>query len=248
MDSQSTRSPTIAAIRSPGSPSRRGLDRGERVLPAGRPELAALPDHRHVQAALLQAVIGKAGLVRDPLLVDVLVQPRQDAHHLAAARVDRDVAADRIEHVDRFGLLQLPRARPVGIGLGVQRADRADVDHVAGQLRHDRMLDPGADLHVLAAAGGAQLLDAGDLAREADAARAVDAARHVGRDQGPQILVGDAALVLGEARMIGAVEQGQVLQVALAALIADRAVERVIDQQDLEHALARLVDHRRCRS
>ena len=85
----------------------------------------------------------------------------------------------------------------------------------------------------------------GDLAEEADAARAVDAAGHVGRDQRPQILVGDRPLVLREARMVGPVEQGQVLQVALAALVADRAVERMVDQQELEHALARLVHRRR---
>ena len=35
---------------------------------------------------------------------------------------------------------------------------------------------------------------------------------------------------------------GEVLQRALAALVADRAVERVIDQQELEHAGARLDD------
>ena len=107
------------------------------------------------------------------------------------ARVDPDVAADRVEHVDRFGLAQLPRPGAVLVGLGVQRADRAEVDDVALQLRVQRALDPGADLHVLAAAGGAELLDARDLVEEADAARAVDAAGHVGRDQRAQILVGD---------------------------------------------------------
>ena len=45
--------------------------------------------------------------------------------------------------------------------------------------------------------------------------------------------------------MVRPVEQGQVLQVALAALVADRAVQRVVDQQQLEHALARLVHRRR---
>ncbi len=35
-----------------------------------------------------------------------------------------------------------------------------------------------------------------------------------------------------------------VLQVALAALIADRAIERVVDQQEFHHAFARGLDHR----
>src|SRR5690348_17779164 len=36
-----------------------------------------------------------------------------------------------------------------------------------------------------------------------------------------------------------------VLQVALAALVADRAIQRVVDEQELHHPVARLLDHRR---
>jgi hypothetical protein len=39
-----------------------------------------------------------------------------------------------------------------------------------------------------------------------------------------------------------AIGHGLVLQVAFAALVADRAIERVIDEQELHHALARLLD------
>src|SRR5690606_2239152 len=37
-----------------------------------------------------------------------------------------------------------------------------------------------------------------------------------------------------------------VLQVALTTLVADRAIERMVDQQELHHAFACLLDHR-CR-
>jgi hypothetical protein len=106
------------------------------------------------------------------------------------------------------------------------------------------VLEIGGDLHVLAAADGAELFHAGDLGHEADAAGAVDAAGHVGLDQRPEILVLDRALVVGEAAGVEAIGHGLVLQVALAALVADRAVERVVDQQEFQHALARLL-HRR---
>ena len=89
------------------------------------------------------------------------------------------------------------------------------------------------DLHVLAAADHAELLDAGDLLAEAHAARAVDAARHVGGDQRTQVLVLDHALALVEARDVAAEADRQVLQLALPALVADRAVERMVDQQEL---------------
>ena len=196
-----------------------------------------------IEPLALQPVIGEAGAITDPFLVDVLVQARQHPQHLAATGVDPDIAADRIQHVDRLGLAQLPRAGIEGVGLGGQGADRADVDHVAGQFRRDRLFDIGADLHMLTAPGGAELGRAGDLVGEPDAAGAVDAPCHEGLDQRPEILLLDRPLVLLEAAAVEAVGHGLVLQIALAALVADRAIQRVVDQQKLHDALARLVHH-----
>ena len=151
----------------------------------------------------------------------------------------------RVHHVDRLGLGQLPGPRDEGVGLRGQRADRAKIDHIAGELRHHAVLQIGGDLHVLAAADGAKLLDARDLGHEADAARAMDAAGHVGADQRPEIFVLDGTLVVGEAAGVEAIGHGLILQIAFAALVADRAIERVIDQQELEHALTRLLHRRR---
>ena len=92
--------------------------------------------------------------------------------------------------------------------------------------------DVGADLHVLATARGAELLDAGDVLAEAHAARAVDAARHVGGNQRTQVLVLHHALAFVETRRVAAEAHGEILQLALAALVADRAVERMIDEQE----------------
>ncbi len=62
---------------------------------------------------------------------------------------------------------------------------------------------------------------------------------------GPMILVLDRALVLVIAAGVDAVGHRLVLQVALAALVADRAIERMVDQQEFHHAFARLLHHRR---
>ena len=161
--------------------------------------------------------------------------------HFLAARVDADVGAERVHHVDRLGLRQLPGPRLEGIGLRGQRADRAEVDDVRLQLGGHRLLEIGGDLHVLAAAGRAELGDARHLGREADAPRAMDAAVHDRLHQRADILVLDRALVLVEARRVDAVGHRLVLQVAFAALVADRAIERVVDEQELHHPLARLL-------
>ena len=186
-------------------------------------------------------------LVGNPLFVDVVVVPRQHAHHFPPAHVDADVRADRIHDVDRFGLGHFPGPRVERPGPVCQRPDRTQIDHVGRQFRHHALLEIRRDFHVLAAADRAEFFDAGDFGHEADAARALDAARHHGLDQRPEVLLLDRALVLAIARAAGAERHRLILQVALAALITDRAVQRVVDQQEFHHAFPRLLDHRRAR-
>src|SRR3712207_6334579 len=73
----------------------------------------------------------------------------------------------------------------------------------------------------------------------------MDAAVHGRADEGSEVLVLDRALVLLEPRGVDAVGHGLVLQVALAALVADRAVEGVVDEEELHHPFAGLLDGRR---
>ena len=83
---------------------------------------------------------------------------------------------------------------------------------------------------------------AGDLVREADAAGTVDTAGHDRLDQRPKILVLDRPLVLLEPRPVEAVSHSLILKIALATLVADRAIQRVIDQQKFHDALTGLMD------
>ena len=134
---------------------------------------------------------------------------------------------------------QLPGAGTISERLRRQRADRAQVDDVTREFRIDRAAHERDDLGVLAAPDHAQLHDARNLLPESHAARAVDAARHVGRYQGPEVLVHHDALFFLVARPAAAVPHREVLQLALAALIADRAIERMVDEQEFHHALLR---------
>src|SRR5271169_1665350 len=184
-----------------------------------------------------ETVARVSGLIRDPLFVDRLVDARQHAQDLRPARIDPDVAADRIHDIDGFGFYQLPRASDECIRLRGQRPDRTQIDDVGRQFGIERALDIGRDLHVLAASGGAQLLDPGNFGQKADATRAMDAAGHVGFDQRAEILVADGALVLFEPAAVEAVRHRLILQIAFAALIADRAIERMINEEELHYPL-----------
>src|SRR4029078_8315974 len=97
----------------------------------------------------------------------------------------------------------------------------------------------------LARAERAQLGHAGHFGRETDAPRAMDAAVHDRLHQRADVLVLDGSLVLVVAAGIDTLGPRLVLQVAFAALIADRATERMVDQQEFHHAFAGLAHHRR---
>ena len=217
----------------------------ECIPPRGRIELSVLANVGLVETLGAQAVDDVTGLVGNPLLVHIVIDARQDAHDFAAAAVDADSRADRVHHVDRLGLVQFPRPRGKGVGLGGQRADGTEIDHVALQFGGHRLLEIGRDLRVLAAADRPEFRHAGDFGHELNAPRAMNAAIHDGLDQQSDVLVLDRALVLAEAAGIDAVGHRLVLQVAFSALVADRAVERMIDQQELHHPFARFAHHRR---
>ena len=88
----------------------------ERLAPIRFHQLAATPAIGPVEPTAHQPVNREPGLVADPLLVDVLVQARQHAQDLRAAGIDPDVAAHRVENIDRFGFAQFPGPRDIGIG------------------------------------------------------------------------------------------------------------------------------------
>ena len=82
----------------------------------------------------------------------------------------------------------------------------------------------------------------GHLLREAHAAVAEDAALAVDRHERRQLeRLLEVALRLDEARAPGAPAERDVLERALAALVADRAVERVVHEQELDHRVLRVL-------
>ncbi|RUO95633.1 hypothetical protein BC936DRAFT_143572 [Jimgerdemannia flammicorona] len=141
-------------------------------------------------------------------------------------------------HVDGLRALELPRA------CGHLGTDWTEVDNVARHFRADSFLDVHPNLHVVSPSRSAELVGAGDLIREPDAAGAVDAAGHDGLDKGTEVFVLDRALAaeLVVAAAVGAIAYGLILQVALAALVANWAVEGMVGEQEFHHALARLVN------
>ena len=100
------------------------------------------------------------------------------------------------------------------------------------------MTQKGFNLGMLAPVGHAQLHHAGHFLAKAHAAGAMDAAAHfLHADQRAHVLDSNHALFFGVTRIGSTVAHGQILQLAFAALVANRAVQRVVDEQKLHHRL-----------
>ena len=213
----------------------------QRGLPVNGFPLAALLEHGAEQTLVaVQRFIRKAVAVGDPAFIDVFIFQRYNAHHLVGLDLNDQVCTGRIVRADGLAARQLPGTGAVTKRLAGQRADRADVNHVARQLGVNRHADKGFNFGILAAVRHAQLHHAGDFLTKAHTTCAVDAAAHLLHgDQRPDILVEHDTFFFFVTRCAGAVAHSQILQLALAALVADRAIQRMVDQQKLHHALLR---------
>ena len=209
----------------------------ERVVPRHLLEVprAALPQWGRDPVGRAQVVVGEASLVAQPALVDLRVDPRLDALDLPFARGRADVAADRAEAADGRHVLDLPRPGFEAVLRRGQGADRADLRDVAGEVAAVGLVLEGRDDRLRAAVDGDEQPILRDLLAEPRAAVAEDAALAVERDQRrdrDRLLEG--SLREHHSRRPGAVAERQVLQRALAALVADRAVQRMVDENELE--------------
>ena len=230
------------------------------VAGACRPSPAA--KQRLPQPVLaLDPVVLEAADVAHPVAVDVVVQARRHAHEprpLRPLRLRLDprgrvaaLRAERADRVHRVRVVPRPRLEPV-VARG-DRADRAHVHQVARQERVDAFFLERRDLAAAAPIHDADLRVAVDLFHEPHAPRAQDAPVAVQHQRGPEVHVGLDALAIEHAArklhpaLTGAEAVGEVLQRALAALVADGAVERMVDEQELEHAGARFDDVGRLR-
>jgi len=211
----------------------------KRCLPINLFPFAALLEHRLCQSVCtVQRFVRKTVSVGYPAFIHRFVFERDHAHDTVVFDLNHQIRASGIMRTDRTAPRHFPRACAVAEWLAGQSANRANINHVARQLGIDGFADECLDFRVLAAMGHAKLHRAGNFLSKANAPCAVNATAHLfHRHQWTHVLVGHHAFLFFVSRGTSAVAHRQVLQLALAALIADRAVEGVVDQQKLHHRL-----------
>ena len=192
-------------------------------------------------------VIGEATLVAHPDLVDRFVLARHDAldgnlsaRHGLTAGVEGQVAAHRALRTDGSGGFHFPGASPEAEIRGGQSADRADIGGVAGEDRVEARLGVGDDVGGTCHAGRKSSTGSPAISSW----KRMQRAHWMQRSRSSQIrsperdmLGGMGFLIINVAALRGSVRHGQVLERTFAALVADRAVERMGGEQELEDLL-----------
>ena len=186
-------------------------------------------------AAVVEPRVADAPLVAHPPAVDGLVLARLDAVDAVLVVLQVDVAARRARRAHRLRLAQLPGAlaeAPVAVG---DRPHRTDVRQVALELVHDLAVLPRVEGQLVRTQERAEVVAAHHVAAEALAAGALHAAVALEHDERAHVAPAVHALLVLHLRVPAPVAVRVVLQVALARLVADRAIQRVIDEQELVH-------------
>ena len=156
-----------------------------------------------------------------------------------AAGPDGDVGAGAAIDIDARCFLEEPHAHLETEIIRCECADRADIGGVERVIRVEQAAGVDGEGRVGAALGETEDRVAGDFIHEADAAAAHDAAFVVEADARADIDIFRLFhLHVDEARDAAAVADRVFLEAAFARLVADRAVERVVDEEKFHHALA----------
>ena len=187
----------------------------------------------------IDVVEAEAAAVAQEVAVHVCVVAVVHALQQAVALARADVAAHGAAVAHGRCRLQVPLA---GVGLRErlvgEHAGGAHLDEVAGEHVLQHAFFRAAEVRAIARAEGLQVGAAGVVTIEAHAPVAGDAAVHLVVEQRAQVLVAEGALLRVVVTHGVARHHRHVLQVALAAFLAHRAVVRVVAHQVLDHARA----------
>jgi hypothetical protein len=123
----------------------------------------------------------------------------------------------------------------IGERLVGEHARRADLHEVAAELvLEDAVLVP-PEIHVIVRGENVEVVAPRIVAIKANAAVARDAPVHLVLHEGTDILVAERPLPAAITAVVVARHDGHVLQVTLAAFLADGAVVRMVDHEPLDH-------------
>src|SRR5512138_195302 len=229
----------------------RPLGPGNEPDPLRDPGDGQRPGRVSCRPALVDLAAAGPAEVADPVAVNRRILAGGDpvdpalafGQRISRDGLDDDGAASGAVRTDRGPLRQEPGPSLEAEVLGGDGPDGADIDEVAGIQVVDGppVLEP--DLRSQASLEDAELPRPRDLAQEPDAARTKDAAFPVEEEAAAdRDFLGPALARLDHAAGGAPVQVIIILKAALPRLVADRTVERMLGQEELEDVPAGLAD------
>ena len=214
-----------------------------RLLGVKGDQIVAAALHRLTRTVFqVHVAIAETTAVAEEVAVNGPVITVFDTTQFAIAFARTDVTADGTLLADARRKLHVPlTVIALRVGFVGEDAGWADFHQVAGELALQGAIFRAAEVDVVVRAIDAQIGAVGIIFVVAHAAVAGDAAVHFVRNKRPQILIAVGTLGKTIAAEAMAGHHRHILQVAVAALFADRAVVRVVSHQPLHHAFAELL-------
>ena len=214
----------------------------QRLFPGGLHQGAVFADQG------MREPFGMAGGVKaeEPLGAEIAVVASGavggvDLDQLIGLGLDGDLAAVAAIAADRLGAFQHPGPVFIHGQAAGDGADRADLHAAAAEFAIQWMGAEVFDLRHGSAADRSERLHVHDFIAVADAAEALHATIHLRFDQRAEVFFLENALRFGEPARRCGVLMGEVLQVALPALVADGAVQRMIRENEFQHGFMGVV-------
>ena len=177
---------------------------------------------------MLDEVEGVAALDAEELAVDAGLVAIVAANDFFIADAQGGSAAVGTMRTNSADVIHFPRPGLVAIGSAGERAYGANVDAGPAFVALQMVVHVGDDVGDNAAVAHAQGIHAHAFIADADAAVAEDAAGRVEVHNRRPLLLRNMDLHFRKAAFAGAVAEDHVLQFALAALVADGAIEGMI--------------------
>ncbi len=178
--------------------------------------------------------------VADEMAVDVGGVGRFHPDHFPIPGQRRGVAAQAAVDAEGRGSLEIPAPAFVAGGLVGIDSGGADVDDVSREGAFQRAGFLAAEIDAIGDAGDAQILVAAEFLVIAGTPVALDAPVHLVGDQRAEILidVGPFGAFVAADGMVA--RDGQVLEQAVAALVADRAVVGMVEHEPFDDVAAEI--------
>ena len=220
-----------------------------RLFPRNGIKFVAFANHRLPNALRVRREIKtKAALHAQKIFVNSTQVAVIRTQNLVIAHAQRRLAAVRAMRANRGNIRHLPRPRFVTIRPARQRAHRTNINAHPAFFAFQVILAIRNNHAVRAAHPHAQRLDVHAFITHAHATETQDASRSIVINKLRPFFLGPVNFLFHKPAGIRAVAEYHVLQLALAAFVADRAIQRMIGQQKLQHVLARVANLLRVRS